>query len=39
MRYWGHVSHLGLLVEKPKGKRPLGISRSAWKNNIKMGLK
>jgi hypothetical protein len=25
-------------VEKPKGKRPLGNPRIAWKNNIKMDL-
>jgi hypothetical protein len=26
------------LVGKPEGKRPLGISRRRWKNNIKMVL-
>jgi hypothetical protein len=25
-----------VLVEKPKGKRPLGRPRRRWKNNIKM---
>jgi hypothetical protein len=24
-----------VLVEKPKGKRPLGIPRHRWENNIK----
>jgi hypothetical protein len=28
-----------VLVGKPKGKRPLGRSRSRWKDNIKMDFK
>jgi hypothetical protein len=28
-----------LLVGKPKGKRPLGIPRSRWKDGIKMDLR
>ena len=27
-----------VLVEKPKGKRPLGRHRRRWENNIKMDL-
>jgi len=27
-----------VLVEKPKGKRPLGRSRQRWEDNIKMDL-
>jgi hypothetical protein len=27
-----------LLVDKPKGKRPLGMSRRRWVDNIKMDL-
>jgi hypothetical protein len=27
-----------VLVEKPKGKRPLGRPRRRWENNIKMDL-
>jgi hypothetical protein len=27
-----------LLVRKPEGKRPLGIPRRRWKDNIKMDL-
>jgi hypothetical protein len=28
----------GLLVRKPKGKRPLGRPRHRWMDNIEMGL-
>jgi hypothetical protein len=28
-----------LLVEKPEGKRPLGIRRRRWVDNIRMDLK
>ena len=28
----------GVLVEKPEGKRPLGIPRRRWEDNIKMDL-
>jgi hypothetical protein len=28
----------GVLVEKPKGKKPLGRPRRRWENNIKMHL-
>jgi len=27
-----------VLVGKPEGKRPLGIPRHRWENNIKLGL-
>jgi hypothetical protein len=27
------------VVENSEGKRPLGISRSKWNDNIKLGLK
>jgi hypothetical protein len=42
----GHVVRMGeergvhiVLVGKPEGKRPLGISRRRWEDNIKMDLK
>jgi hypothetical protein len=45
MRWAGHVARMGekrnvyrLLVGKPEGKRPLGIPRRRWMNNIKMDL-
>ena len=45
MRWAGHAACMGegrgvhrVLVEKPKGKRPLGRPRRRWKNNIKMDL-
>jgi hypothetical protein len=28
----------GFLVRKPEGKRPLGIPRRRWEDNIKMDL-
>jgi hypothetical protein len=28
-----------ILVEKPKGKRPLGRPRPRWENNIRMGIR
>jgi hypothetical protein len=41
----GHVARIGeergvhrLLVGKPEGKRPLGIPRRRWEDNIKMDL-
>jgi hypothetical protein len=41
MRWAGHVSGMGegrgvyrVLVVKPEGKRPLGITRRRWVNNI-----
>jgi hypothetical protein len=41
MRWAGHVAGIGQarglyrdLVGKPEGKRPLGISRRIWDNNI-----
>jgi hypothetical protein len=44
MRWAGHVARMGekrnayrLLVEKPKGKRPLGRPRLRWVENIRMG--
>jgi len=40
-----HVARMGewrgvyrVLVEKPKGNRPLGRPRLRWEDNIKMGL-
>jgi hypothetical protein len=45
MRWAGHVARIGekrnayrLLVGKPEGKRPLGIPRRRWVDNIKMDL-
>jgi hypothetical protein len=45
VRWEGHVARLGekmnaygLLVGKPRGKRPLGRPRSRWVDNIKMIL-
>jgi len=45
MRWVGHVARMGerrgvyrVLVGKPKGKRPLGIPRRRWEDNIKMDL-
>jgi hypothetical protein len=45
MRWAGHVLHMelsrgvyGVLVGKPEGKRPLGISRRRWEDNIKMDI-
>jgi hypothetical protein len=32
----GRVSVFRVLVGKPEGKRPLGISRCRWENNIKI---
>jgi hypothetical protein len=32
------INAYGLLVVKPKGKRPLGRPRRRWMNNIKMDL-
>jgi hypothetical protein len=43
MRWAGHVASIGrrrgvywVLVGKTEGKRPLGIPRRRWENNIKM---
>ena len=45
MRLAGHIARMGerrgvyrVLVDKSEGKRPLGILRRRWKDNIKMGL-
>jgi hypothetical protein len=45
MRWAGHVARMGedrgvhrVLVGKPEGKRPLGIRRRRWEDNIKMEL-
>jgi hypothetical protein len=45
MRWAGHVARIGkwrglyrVLVGKPEGKRPLGIPRRRWEDNIKMGV-
>jgi hypothetical protein len=45
MRWVGYVARIGekrnayrLLVGKPEGKRPLGIPRRTWVDNIRMDL-
>ena len=45
MRWAGHVARMGeergvyrVLVGKPEGKRPQGISRRRWADNIRMDL-
>jgi hypothetical protein len=45
MRWTAHVACMGekrrayrVLVGRPEGRRPLGIPRRRWENNIKMGL-
>jgi hypothetical protein len=45
MVWVGHAARMGegrgmyrVLVGKPEGNRPLGISRRRWKDNIKMDL-
>jgi hypothetical protein len=45
-RWAGHVGRMGekrnayrILVGKPDGKRPLGIPRRRWVDNIKMNLR
>jgi hypothetical protein len=46
MRWVGHVAPMGegrgvyrILVEKPKGRRPLGRTRHRWENNFRMDLR
>jgi hypothetical protein len=46
MRWAGHVTRIGekrnayrIFVGKPKEKRPLGIPRRRWVDNIKMDLR
>jgi hypothetical protein len=46
MRWAGHVARMGekrnayrILVGKPEVKRPLGIPRRRWVDNIKMDLR
>jgi hypothetical protein len=46
MRWAGHVARRGkkrnacrILVRKTEGKRPLGIPRRRWVDNIKMDLR
>jgi hypothetical protein len=46
MKWAGYVTLTGemrnaykIFVRKPKGKRPLGVSRCRWKDNIKMYLR
>jgi hypothetical protein len=46
MRWAGHVTCMGegrgvcgVLVGKPKGKRPLGRPRCRWEDNIKMDVR
>jgi hypothetical protein len=46
MRWTGHVARIGekrnayrILVGEPEGTRPLGRSRSRWKDNIRMNLR
>ena len=45
MLWAGHVERMGesrgvygVLVEKPKGKRPLGRPRHRWEDNIKIDI-
>ena len=45
LRWAGHVARmeegrsvLKLLTGKPTGKRPLGMTRRRWENNIRMNL-
>ena len=44
MRWEGHVARIGrrgvyrALVRKPEGKRPLGIRKRRWEDNIKLDL-
>jgi hypothetical protein len=45
MKWAGHVARMGegrgvyrILVGRPEGKRPLGIPRRRWEDNIKMDL-
>jgi hypothetical protein len=45
MRWTGHIARMGEkriayrnLVGKPEGKRPLGIPRRRWDDNIRMDL-
>jgi hypothetical protein len=33
------ISAYTVLAGKPEGKRPLGISRSRWEDNIRIGLR
>jgi hypothetical protein len=46
MRWAGHIARMWekrnayrILVGKPEGKRPLGIPRRRWVDNIKMDLR
>jgi hypothetical protein len=46
MRWAGHVSRMGeerkaygVLMGKPKGKRPLGRPRHRWKDGLRMDLR
>jgi hypothetical protein len=46
LRWAGHVARMGerigayrALVGKPEGRRPLGIPRRRWEDNIKMDLR
>jgi len=46
MRWEGHVARIvkrravyRIFVRKPEGKRPLGMPRSRWEDNIKMNLR
>jgi len=45
MRWAGHVARMGamrkaysIFVERPEWKRPLGIFKRRWEDNIKMDL-
>jgi hypothetical protein len=45
LRWVGHVARMGegrgvyrVLVGKPEGKRPLGIPRRRWEDNVRMDL-
>jgi hypothetical protein len=46
MRWAGHVARMGevrgaynILVGRPEGRRPLGIPRRRWEDNIKIDLR
>jgi hypothetical protein len=32
------AAHLRIFVERPEGRRPVGIARRKWEDNIKMAL-
>jgi hypothetical protein len=36
--YWNEVNAYRILVEKSKGKKPLGKPKCRWEDNIKLAL-